>query len=159
MLSAQLAFSRQDRLPWRAFALASWLLVGALVWLGWGLHITAPRGAVLDTLVGVATALLLVSAARHPDGLTRRVLSIPLLARIGTFSYSIYLLHAPLLQLIWLYVLHPLGLSPRLTFALLVGLGGPAIVMASYVFFIFLERPFMSRRAPAAAVARQAVGS
>jgi peptidoglycan/LPS O-acetylase OafA/YrhL len=75
-------------------------------------------------------------------------LSFKPLVFVGTFSYSVYLIHAPLLQMVWQYVLWPVHLSPVAIFAALMGPGAIAILAASYAFFRVCEEPFM-RQAPA----------
>jgi peptidoglycan/LPS O-acetylase OafA/YrhL len=62
---------------------------------------------------------------------------------VGTFSYSVYLVHAPLLQILWQYVLHPAGADNATIFAFLMTLGFAMILGASYLFFRVFEEPFM----------------
>jgi peptidoglycan/LPS O-acetylase OafA/YrhL len=98
----------------------------------------------LETTVAAFALLLLAS---HPESRVARVLSTPWLARIGFFSYSIYLVHAPLLHLAW-FTLRPLGLSPEVEFAVLALVCIPLIVGVSYGFHLLFERPFMRVRRP-----------
>ncbi|GAB3588537.1 acyltransferase family protein [Hymenobacter daeguensis] len=72
---------------------------------------------------------------------------------VGTFGYSLYLIHAPLLQVLTQYVLMPLGLNPFAGFLVLSTVGLVAIVGAAYGFFLLCERPFMTRRQPSVALA------
>jgi peptidoglycan/LPS O-acetylase OafA/YrhL len=53
------------------------------------------------------------------------------LAFVGGFSYSLYLIHAPLLQLAWLAVVHPLGLIglPAFGVTVLAGSAGALAVL------------------------------
>jgi peptidoglycan/LPS O-acetylase OafA/YrhL len=95
-------------------------------------------------LVGVGAAALLVSCAKAPDGLVARAFATRPLVAVGRSSYSLYLIHAPLLQLEWQYVLNPLQLGKLATYLLLIGVGIPVIVAVTYVFHLFCERPFMS---------------
>jgi peptidoglycan/LPS O-acetylase OafA/YrhL len=147
MLGATLAFS-ETRVPWQALAAGLWLAVAGLMAFGWTRHITSPRGAFCDTVVGLAAMTLVVAAARRPNGWLHQALAARPLARIGLFSYSLYLVHAPLVHLVWQYALRPLHLGPRATFSLLVAAGGPAIVGAAWLFFLVLERPFLRAAAP-----------
>jgi peptidoglycan/LPS O-acetylase OafA/YrhL len=72
-----------------------------------------------------------------------RVLRAPWLVALGRFSYSLYLMHAPCLHLVWLG-LRTLRLSPEATFVLLVLLGGPISIAVSYGFHRAFELPFMN---------------
>ena len=67
---------------------------------------------------------------------------------IGGFSYSVYLIHAPLIQLLWQYGVHPLGWSGLPAFFALLLLGLPLIVAASWLFWYGCERPFLNTRTP-----------
>jgi peptidoglycan/LPS O-acetylase OafA/YrhL len=59
------------------------------------------------------------------------------------FSFSVYLIHAPLLQAEWQYGLRPLHLGSRLTVVLLMSIGVPLMLAAAYGFFHLFERRFM----------------
>jgi peptidoglycan/LPS O-acetylase OafA/YrhL len=125
-----------------------WLAAGSFVLVCGLLRMKDVSFPVLDGVVGVlALATLVVSSTRESAVLTR-VLSFGPLVFMGTFSYSVYLLHAPLLQLMWQYVLEPLGLGSTVMFALLMSLGLACVLGVSYFFFRVFEAPFMrsSRR-------------
>lgn len=122
-------------------------------WIWWGLAI--PLGVVvlqlpietyvpLDLVAGVASGALLVHQALNPGSMLRRVCERRGLVVVGLFSFSLYLLHAPLIQVGWLYLVAPLGLSTGRSMAMLFGLI-PAIVAACYVFYLLFERPFIGR--------------
>lgn len=74
----------------------------------------------------------------------RLSLSTRPLVWLGTFSYSFYLVHAPILQIVWLFLARPLGLGLGQTFAFLMSVGLLATVMVAYGFFYCFERPFLS---------------
>lgn len=101
--------------------------------------------AVLDLVVGAAAVCVIVASCRG-DGRLRRLLSWRPFVFVGGFSYSLYLVHAPLLQVAWQYGLRPLGLRPSETFVLLMLIGVPIVVTASYLFYVAFERPFLRRR-------------
>jgi peptidoglycan/LPS O-acetylase OafA/YrhL len=90
----------------------------------------------------MATSLL-VASSRSADSTLSRVFSWKPLVFVGTFSYSVYLIHAPLLQILWQYVLHPLGAENAIIFGFLMTLGLVLILGASYLFFRVFEEPFM----------------
>jgi peptidoglycan/LPS O-acetylase OafA/YrhL len=96
-----------------------------------------------DVCFGACAAAVLVIAAQNPSGLLRRFLGFKPLVWIGTFSYSLYLIHAPLLQLLWQYPLAPLQPQANVMCLTLIAVGGPLIVLAAYAFHVACERPFL----------------
>ena len=155
MAGAVVAFSpapfwtgMRSRLPWRALAYgsavaAAGVLVGSHV--AWGLptYLT-------ETVLGLTVAAGLVyytlletrpgprPAAPSP---LRRLLNARAVVGLGAFSYSLYLLHSPLLGLFNLLTLSwPLASDLRLV--LMLGVALPLAVLASYGFYQVAERPF-----------------
>jgi len=99
-----------------------------------------------EILFGIGAAGGVILMANNPNGwVVQRLSSRPLVA-IGTFSYSLYLIHSPLQQLFWQFVLDPLHLPKPATFGLLAFAGTPLLVAAAYGFHLLFERPFMSQR-------------
>jgi len=100
-----------------------------------------------DVLVGLATLCLLValSPGESADSMRwlRGALGWKRLAFIGSFSYSIYLIHAPFLELIWVYIVNPLHLTPVRSLLLQGSLGMTVVVTVAYLFFLVFERPFI----------------
>jgi peptidoglycan/LPS O-acetylase OafA/YrhL len=165
MLGASIAFSRQadvvrwrERLPWQALA-----LVSAVAFVGVG--VLAVRFGVVrhvewfrDSLLAVAVVCVLVHCARLSAGpptarpsLLLRALQTPPLVRIGLFSYSLYLIHTPILATVALVCLTA-GLPILASHAIVFGLGIPLAISVAYVFHLIFERPFLShagRRPPA----------
>ena len=76
---------------------------------------------------------------------------------LGAFSYSLYLVHFPLLIKME-DILNKHGLSNLLQFFVLLFVGGPLCLGAAYLFHLAFERPFMpghpktERQAEAAAL-------
>jgi len=99
----------------------------------------------VDLCLGAGIALLIAGIARgelRPLPLLKRWLSFEPLVWIGTFSYSLYLVHAALLHAAWLCWrawIHP---GPKLMFACLL-LTTPLIIFVAHRFFLAFERPFM----------------
>jgi peptidoglycan/LPS O-acetylase OafA/YrhL len=149
MFGAQIAFGSSQlsryRLPWGVLAgLAAGLLLAMRLRLGLsGLNRYLDYA---DLLVGLSAICLLIYLARNPQSLLRRALDFPPLVAVGLFSYSLYLIHLPLLQVFWQYGLHPFGLSPLTEFALLIFPGVPLIVGGAYGFHRIAERPFMNSK-------------
>jgi peptidoglycan/LPS O-acetylase OafA/YrhL len=130
-----------DRTPWFTVVMIGTLLT----FLGWDFILR-------DVLTGVATVTLLVFCANHAssiEGTVRpvalRLLESRALVTLGAFSYSIYLVHYPIIALAngWLASLG-IGVSARLILMLLVV--SPLAVVVSYAFHIMCEKPFMPGR-------------
>lgn len=134
---------------WQPWANGLWALI-ALVILAKGKLFFSAYLPYFDTLIGLAAALTM--AATFGDASTgtfrlTRWLSWPPLARIGLFSYSLYLVHAPLLHacdLIFTRLFHP-GPVPMFLLLLCVT---PLIVASAYGFHLLFEKPFLTARRP-----------
>lgn len=100
----------------------------------------------VDLLVGLFTTALIVAMAGDHRNWLYRILNWNPLVFVGTFSYSLYLLHMPLLQILWQYVLAPLHVPNLAKLFLLCLIGGPSVIFVCYLFFVAFERPFISRR-------------
>ncbi len=99
-----------------------------------------------DLALGYGIAVLLMVLAKRPQNLVTRILGSRLLAGLGAFSYSLYLIHHPLLQV--LYVNRPAWAStPVRQWAYLLAIGIPVILFLSWIFYRVFERPFMSKPA------------
>jgi peptidoglycan/LPS O-acetylase OafA/YrhL len=113
-----------------------------------------------DTLVGVAAALLIVRLALRVvdgssgDAATSRLLDVLASRRVvalGLFSYSLYLIHEPILRVLAVG-LHRVCALPILVMLLEAAIGVPLVVALAYLFSRVFERPFQSSTArPAAA--------
>jgi len=147
MVAATLTARRKEVAP-------SWLLAGIAVAGFAAVRFGSGNGIVHDVATSAAAFCILLLAA-DPNGRTNRFLSARWLVRIGVFSYSLYLVHAPVLHLLW-FALRPLNLSAEATFAVLALVGLPLAVVASYGFHCVFERPFMRPSAPADPVAAAA---
>lgn len=154
MLTARVAFSASSdavglkrRIPANLIAIAT-LVPATVLILFWGWRTAIERWPLLDLMVGIGAAGLLLSAARTPEGVVTRMFSVRTLVWIGGFSYSLYLVHAPILQILWQYGLKPLGVASGTMFVVLVTVGIPLAVGLSYLFFLLFERPFMNTTPP-----------
>jgi peptidoglycan/LPS O-acetylase OafA/YrhL len=97
----------------------------------------------VDLVVGTMAAAALVQTSRGEHGLLRRFVSWRPLVFVGTFSYSLYLIHAPILQLLWQYVLNPAGLGSDTMFLVLMTAGLAVVLCVAYGFFRAFEEPAM----------------
>ncbi len=103
---------------------------------------------VMDTIVGLITGMLLCFCTGHCAGeekkrpLVLRLLETPAAVLLGSFSYSLYLVHFPLLSLLhlWLRADH---LSVVRTLFVLLTAGTGASLLISYGFHLLFERRFM----------------
>ena len=143
--SSQGVFSKlYTQLPWVALVV---LLSLAIIVLGlvplWGGELVPPY--VSDYGVGLWSVCLLIATSRPRTWLNAGFSWKPIVF-LGTFAYSIYLIHFPLLRLFWQYLLLPFNLSAQVTFAWLVVLAVPLTIGLSYLFFLGAERPFLTRR-------------
>ena len=113
---------------------------------------------ILDFAMGIFIVILIVGCIvqSSPNRLLRgfvTVMESKPLARLGAFSYSLYLIHAPLLHKIH-DVLNRRNHTGQAQFAFLLFAGVPLCLMTAYVFHLAFERPFMSRRQATPAVSR-----
>lgn len=152
----------REKLPWGLLTWACVVLLGVLSVHHWNWYLAL---AIKDIVVGAMTACLLIFCTRH---LTRahaarggradshfspqpapRILGLfesRAAVSLGAFSYSLYLVHAPILA-VCLSLLRPLHLTPTVTLALMLALAVPLAIAGSFLFHLAFERPFLRRRA------------
>jgi peptidoglycan/LPS O-acetylase OafA/YrhL len=130
----------------------AFLAFGAVVFLGVaeGSAWMVSQFFTVDILFGVGVASLM--AVMYGGGLrrVRRALASHVGLRLGLFSYSIYLLHAPILGVLEDEVLNPMHLATGVRFSLLLVVGIPIILVICYGFHLVFEAPFLALRGPAA---------
>lgn len=106
---------------------------------------------IFDAGIAVFAFSTLVLTSSQPTSLLTRLLSYRPLVWLGTFSYSLYLIHAPFLQILWQYGTEPQKLDNESTFIALMSGGLLIIIGLAYGFFWLFERPFLSSAAKARA--------
>jgi len=159
MLGAAVSFSTEDtvkrfreRLPW---GVISGVLFGLFLLMGlinsrlledWNTF------WIIDTYLGVAVMCLLIACTRSIQS-GRMHLNLPLRlfdlrpsVFLGKFSYSLYLVHAPILAWLHLHV-RVRTYSETVACLWMFGLGVPLCILASYLFYLLCERPFVSQTA------------
>jgi peptidoglycan/LPS O-acetylase OafA/YrhL len=124
-----------------------WRTITALGWVVFAVSFHYHDQAKADLIFGFVASMTLVVIFLYPAGLLHRALNWKPLVFVGAFSYSIYLVHAPLLILFWFYVFSPLRAHPNLLCAALIVIGVPVIVALSYLFHLGCEKPFLQIRA------------
>ena len=150
------AGDRVRRLPW------TWLAAVAAVPVVLTVVVRGPVWTVahyfwVDLALGPAVALLLVAVAtRRPRPLVR-LLDTRAVRSLGTFSYSLYLVHAPIVVMISLLLVAPHVADGVPTFLTTLALAVPASVLAARLFAALFELPFQRYRSWAAL--RDAMGA
>ena len=116
-----------------------WLIAAALAFdLGFGSTLVRA-----DLLVGMTTAAILRALMRSDRGVARRVLGSRPLVFLGAISYSLYLIHFPLLSMAGNIMLaRGVGSGARL--AVLLFVAAPVILGVAYLFHRTFERPFLA---------------
>ncbi|MCX7596354.1 MAG: acyltransferase [Fischerella sp.] len=150
MAAAEIGFSQKPKLitfrnslPWDKLAIAFTVVAFLTEWRRLGLHIW-----ISEYLFGIATACLfiyctkLATEGKKLPGILQ-VFEHPWAIAVGTFSYSLYLTHGPVLALVSRFLLS-LDMPPTKYAVTLYVLGAAASLIFAYLFYLVFERPFMS---------------
>lgn len=150
MAAADIGFSQKPRLvtirkslPWGQLAIIFTCIAFITEWRQLGLHIW-----INQSFAGLAFACLFISLTKSiiegkEPSLVLRILQHPWAIALGTFSYSLYLIHDPVLVFVR-YFLFYLPISPDMFAAASYLLGTVMSLIIAYWFYLFFERPFMS---------------
>lgn len=134
----------RSRLPWIALAPGSTaLLLAAMLKLA--TQETHDTKLLADLVVGVWSLCILVAGGMKDFGWLHGLLAWRPLVFLGGFAYSIYLIHAPILQLFTQYVSQPMRLSGVAESLAHAFIASPLAIAASYGFYLLCERPFVSK--------------
>ena len=68
------------------------------------------------------------------------------MAWVGLFSYSLYLTHAPVLQVVWQYGTEPMHLGADGEFIATLVAATVGSLAVAFLFHLVFERPFMNHR-------------
>jgi peptidoglycan/LPS O-acetylase OafA/YrhL len=128
--------------PWAWFALAAAAPVFATIW--WrGSVWTLTHLLWVDLALGPAIACLLVAlAGGHPAPLVR-LLDSPPLRRLGLSSYSLYLIHEPIVVVVHQRIVADRFHHGALAFLVMVALVVPVTIVFARIFASVFERPFL----------------
>jgi peptidoglycan/LPS O-acetylase OafA/YrhL len=105
----------------------------------------------LDFLIGVVVSSYLLreshfwQASPTRTSSIGRILSSPVFVVVGTFSYSLYLTHYPVLSLLYLY-LEGMQFSPVCLLFYELVIGAVVCLSFAYIFYIVVEMPFSHSR-------------
>jgi peptidoglycan/LPS O-acetylase OafA/YrhL len=100
----------------------------------------------VDLVVGAGVACLVATILMGGAAWARRLLASRVGLRVGLFSYSIYLIHGPILAMLATWVIRPSGLTGVPEFALFLAIGLPLVLAVSYGFHLLFEAPFLRYR-------------
>ena len=152
MVACEIGFGRDKRLgeirdgfPWLVLSSPILIVYMGLLYL-WRADFSPPRLFALDILTGILSAMLLTALTKPAASLLRNCLSWRPLVFVGTFAYSIYLIHLLVIQLIWQNGRYPLHTNSLASYLQLVVVGVPMILGAAYLFFLAFERPFLNTK-------------
>jgi peptidoglycan/LPS O-acetylase OafA/YrhL len=100
-----------------------------------------------DFLIGPVAAFLITQLVRGRYAGLQRVLSSRPVVWLGDCSYSIYLIHAVVIEIVWRVAVAPVTSAPLLRLVLELVLGVGASIVVARAFYHAFERPFL-RSAP-----------
>lgn len=156
MAGTIVGFSQQPKLisfkkqmPWGKLSIAIGAILAAIAipqnrnWL-------YTHEVITDPIVGFLTACLLIYCSLHASDHSPnawnpflKLVSQPWLVKLGTFSYSLYLIHAPILAAIDLH-LESAQVSPVWRLAIVMFISVPFSIAISYLFHLLFEKRFIS---------------
>jgi peptidoglycan/LPS O-acetylase OafA/YrhL len=154
MAAAAIAAQRGSRSKWLLHRVP-WLLVAAAA--------TAPVAVACyflefaptrtcDIGIGVLGVALIVGPLVPSNVVLRSVLGWKPLSFVGTFAYSVYLVHMPLLGIFRRSGLVPASFGEDATFAFLIAVASAPILLGCYGFYRICELPFIRSRKRSALV-------
>lgn len=100
----------------------------------------------VDLAIGPAAGLLLVSVATGKPALLVRLLDTRPVRRLGSFSYSLYLIHSPLVVMVNRLVVAPHVAPGMPAFLLTLAVAVPVSVGTAWLFASVFELPFQRHR-------------
>jgi peptidoglycan/LPS O-acetylase OafA/YrhL len=114
---------------------------------------------VADVLVGIGTMYLIIYCARaatNDQYASRRPLILRIFesrwaVNLGTFSYSLYLIHSPIQQTIFRLVSTHID-APIALLLIQLCITTPLAIAAAYIFYRLFEQPFLNGKEPAQSV-------
>ena len=139
------ASERVRRLPWGWFAVLAALPVLALGFVQ-GSVWTVRHYFWIDLAIAPAMTMLIAAVATGQPAFLVRLLTTRPLQRLGDFSYSLYLIHLPIV-LVVIRRVAPHFVAPGLhTFCFTLLLGLPVSVLTAWLFSQIFELPFKRNR-------------
>jgi peptidoglycan/LPS O-acetylase OafA/YrhL len=105
-----------------------------------------PAGPLNDLWLGPLCALLVTRLVRGGLEPLHRVFASRPLVWLGQASYSLYLIHAFVVEMVWRWVVTPLGAGVAASLALEIVIASAASVVVARGFYFVVERPFLVTR-------------
>jgi peptidoglycan/LPS O-acetylase OafA/YrhL len=100
----------------------------------------------MDLLFGLGVACTLTLLYAGGGVRMRGVLASRTAIWLGLFSYSIYLVHDPIVGVLSKYAVGPMDLPPLAAFGLMLVVGLPLVLAFCYGFHLLFEAPFLRHR-------------
>lgn len=137
--------TRSRRLPWSWFALGCLApALGLIVWQGRGW--TLEHYFWVDLAAGPAVSFLLIAVSLGRPARLVRWLDTRPIRRLGSFSYSLYLTHAPLVVVLCHFIVAPHVTHGVPAFLVTLVVAVPVTLTVASVFAAIFERPFQRHR-------------
>ena len=102
-----------------------------------------PLSPLMDFIIGPAAALLITGLVVGRYGKVQRMLSHRRVVWLGDCSYSIYLIHAVVIEIVWRVVVVPITTDVLARLVLELFFGVVASVATARLFYIAIERRFL----------------
>jgi peptidoglycan/LPS O-acetylase OafA/YrhL len=134
-----------QRLPWHWLAALAAAPVLAMIVLK-GSVWTIGHFFWVDMALGASVALLLAAAGTGRPAPLLRVLDTPPLRSLGSFSYSLYLIHAPIVVVVYAKIVEPRFSAGVPAFLATLAVAGTISVIAARLFAGVFELPFQRHR-------------
>lgn len=147
ILAAGIVGASRARKAWPWLALAAAAPVFLTIWRQGSVWTLTPRHLLwVDLALGPAIACLLVGVATgHPAPLVRLLDSRPI-RNLGLCSFSLYLLHEPVVVVVYSRFVAQRYHHGPIAFLVMVALVVPLAIALAWLFASVFERPFLRRR-------------
>jgi peptidoglycan/LPS O-acetylase OafA/YrhL len=136
---------RWRRYPWHWLALAAAVPAVALIVIT-GSVWTVGHYLWVDLALTPAIALLLAAIATGTPGRLVRFLDIRPIRTLGSFSYSLYLVHAPIIVVVSLLIVAPRVAPGVLAFLVTLAIGVPLALIFARLFAAVFDLPFQRHK-------------
>jgi peptidoglycan/LPS O-acetylase OafA/YrhL len=141
----------RERMSWSAACIVA--TAGVAIWhtlVAPRLHLKWKGDLIEDVITGLATMSLLIACTNNLHTESRSAVvkcleSKPLLF-LGAISYSLYLMHAPILGVADIAI-RAIAASAAISALMYIVGGAAATVIVTYLFYLVFERPFTTRKA------------
>jgi peptidoglycan/LPS O-acetylase OafA/YrhL len=147
------AFARLRGVRWGWLAAIGVVLIPLVTVAGSRLDSSLTAAMIEETVVGLATAagliamtLRQVARPSEPSPVMKALAWHPV-RFVGQISYSLYLIHYPIVAAVALVIVRGRNLSVPASFAVLTVICVPLVLAATYGFHLLFERPYLVRRA------------